>query len=161
MFTALYNGAKFSLESSYGIDVNSIFENSGTVYMDRGMLENAGMITNKKTGEIGINHNPENTINNKINGVITNYGIIYTGHELNNNEGALIDNKTEGRIGAGLMRPTMPRTASKLNIFEPITFPMANSCSPFKTPATEAANSGSEVPRATIVRPIVKSLTPN
>ena len=27
LFTALYNGAKFSLESSYGRDVNSIFEN--------------------------------------------------------------------------------------------------------------------------------------
>ncbi len=47
-----------------------------------------------------------------------------------------------------------------LKIFEPITFPIAISVCFFLAATSEAASSGSDVPRATIVKPIKTSLKP-
>ena len=54
-----------------------------------------------------------------------------------------------------------PTTASVLNKFEPMILPKAKSFSPLRAAAIELASSGSDVPMATIVRPISKSLTPS
>ena len=53
-----------------------------------------------------------------------------------------------------------PITTQILNILLPTTFPIAKSYSPFLVAATEVTNSGSDVPRATIVKAIIFSLTP-
>lgn len=58
------------------------------------------------------------------------------------------------------MVPAMPTTASVLKRLEPMTLPRAMSCSPFRAAITDDANSGSEVPIATMVRPMIMSLTP-
>ncbi len=59
----------------------------------------------------------------------------------------------------GAIAPAMPTTANRLNIFEPTSLPMAISCSPLRAAITEADSSGSEAPRATMVRPIAKLRT--
>ena len=68
---------------------------------------------------------------------------------------------SSGTLFIGAITTAIPITAKRLNIFDPTTFPIAISCSPFRAAITEAASSGKEVPRATIVKPIIKSLTPN
>ena len=60
----------------------------------------------------------------------------------------------------GWIMPGMPMTASILNMFEPITLPMAMSASSFLTAVMDAASSGKLVPIAIIVRPMIKSLRP-
>ena len=54
-----------------------------------------------------------------------------------------------------------PNTKKTLNRLEPITLPMAISGFFFKAATTEVANSGSEVPMATSVKPIIDSPTPS
>ena len=54
-------------------------------------------------------------------------------------------------------RPTTPRVLKRL---EPMTLPSARSSSPLRAAATDEASSGSEVPTATMVRPMIRSLTP-
>ena len=53
-----------------------------------------------------------------------------------------------------------PKIRRILKIFEPITLPTAISLSPFFAAIIEVTNSGSDVPKATIVRPIKASLRP-
>ena len=53
----------------------------------------------------------------------------------------------------GLMVAESPSTQKMLKTLEPITFPMAKSVFPFRTATTAVANSGNEVPIATIVNP--------
>jgi len=48
-----------------------------------------------------------------------------------------------------------------LKVLLPTTFPTAMSRCPFTAAATDAATSGSEVPAATIVRPMTSSDTPS
>src|SRR5690606_35293336 len=54
-----------------------------------------------------------------------------------------------------------PSTDIRLKIFEPTTLPTAMSRSPRLAATTEVASSGSEVPMASTVRPIINSLTPS
>jgi len=53
-----------------------------------------------------------------------------------------------------------PITNRMLNKLDPITFPKARSLLPFFAETTEVMSSGSEVPRATTVRPMSDSLIP-
>ena len=66
-----------------------------------------------------------------------------------------INDISEVTIKAGIAR-----TATVLNMFEPIMLPTTISCCFFIALVIETANSGTLVPRATIVRPIIKSGTP-
>ena len=52
-------------------------------------------------------------------------------------------------------------TLNILKIFEPTMLPTAISVSFFKAAEIEAASSGKLVPKATIVTPIIRSLTPH
>ena len=61
----------------------------------------------------------------------------------------------------GAIVPEIPTTIVVLNRFEPITLPNASACSFFFTAAMHEASSGSDVPIATIVSPIMRSLTPS
>ena len=54
-----------------------------------------------------------------------------------------------------------PRTKRLLKMVLPTILLTAISESPFRTPMTETASSGSEVPTATMVTPIMNSLMPN
>ena len=54
----------------------------------------------------------------------------------------------------------IPKTANILNKFDPITFPRIISNSFFLIATSEVDNSGAEVPKATIVNPIIVLLTP-
>jgi len=56
--------------------------------------------------------------------------------------------------GIGLIAPLTPRIKSKLKILEPIIFPATNSGSRFNAADADAANSGSDVPIATMVAAI-------
>ena len=62
--------------------------------------------------------------------------------------------------GILVMSPDIPTTKRILNILLPTTFPTAISALPFLAAVTDVNNSGSDVPRATTVRPIKRSLTP-
>ena len=68
--------------------------------------------------------------------------------------------RTKPSMVKGLIAPATPTTAVELNRFEPMTLPMAISCSPFLAARIDEANSGSDVPTATMVKPMTKSLTP-
>ena len=46
----------------------------------------------------------------------------------------------------GLIAPEMPRINSRLNIFEPTTFPIARPVSPFLAATIDVTNSGRDVP---------------
>ena len=61
---------------------------------------------------------------------------------------------------AGEMAQARPTTASVLKKLDPTMLPRTNSFSPRLAEATALASSGSEVPMAIIVRPIIRSLTP-
>ncbi|MEM6655215.1 MAG: hypothetical protein AAF596_05370 [Planctomycetota bacterium] len=54
----------------------------------------------------------------------------------------------------------MPSTPSTLRMLLPTTLPTARSRFPLRTAASDAASSGSEVPIATTVRPITRSVMP-
>ena len=60
-----------------------------------------------------------------------------------------------------LITEPMPTINKILNILDPTTFPIAMLSSPFLIAVTDVTSSGSDVPTATIVRPISVSLTPN
>jgi hypothetical protein len=60
----------------------------------------------------------------------------------------------------GDIKPANGKTAKILNIFDPIIAPTAISLSPFMILTIEVTTSGKLVPIATIVRPIITSLTP-
>ena len=64
-------------------------------------------------------------------------------------------------ISIGQIAAVVPRMASMLNTLLPITLPMAMAELPFFAATTLVANSGSEVPHATIVSPITPWLTPS
>ena len=64
------------------------------------------------------------------------------------------------RIWSGEITADIPRIKRILNIFEPIAFPRASALSPFRVATMEVTSSGSDVPIATIVRPIKFWLTP-
>lgn len=67
------------------------------------------------------------------------------------------------RIGLytiGFITELKPRTQNKLKIFDPITAPTAMSVCFLYAATAEAANSGNDVPMATIVRPISSSDKP-
>jgi len=59
------------------------------------------------------------------------------------------------------MMVVIPRTKRMFAIFDPTTLPITISDCPAKTAAIEEANSGKEVPNATIVTPIIKGEIPN
>ena len=61
---------------------------------------------------------------------------------------------------AGATTEASPSTLRMLKILLPTTFPTAMSRSPRKAATTEVATSGSEVPAATIVSPMISSETP-
>ena len=55
---------------------------------------------------------------------------------------------------------TIPKTRQTFATLEPTTFPITISVSPANTAATDAANSGKEVPNATIVTPMINGEIP-
>ena len=61
----------------------------------------------------------------------------------------------------GAIRPAIPTTPKVLKRLEPKTLPKARACCPFLAAANEAASSGTEVPKAKMVKPMSKSLTPS
>ena len=61
----------------------------------------------------------------------------------------------------GEMRAVIPRISRVLNMFEPITFPIAISAFPCMEERKLTTISGAEVPIPTIVSPITNSLIPN
>ena len=60
----------------------------------------------------------------------------------------------------GITRAVQPVIISILKIFEPTTLPMAIPELPLSAETMLITSSGAEVPKATIVRPITRSLTP-
>ena len=62
---------------------------------------------------------------------------------------------------SGVMEAEQPSTKNILKRLLPMTFPMAISGFFFKAATMEVASSGSDVPPATSVRPMMDSLTPN
>ena len=60
----------------------------------------------------------------------------------------------------GIIIDDVPRTNKILNILLPTIFPMARSSFPFLAAVMDVASSGSEVPKATTVRPIILLLIP-
>ena len=67
---------------------------------------------------------------------------------------------TSGSIAKGEIMAAMPITPKKLKKFEPMTVPSAMSVLFFRADAIDAASSGSDVPMATIVSPMISSETP-
>ena len=65
----------------------------------------------------------------------------------------------KSRIGE--IKPVIPRMARILKTLEPTTLPMAMPLCPLRADMMEVASSGSDVPPATIVRPMMASDTPN
>ena len=61
----------------------------------------------------------------------------------------------------GVIKADVPTTNKMLKILLPTIFPIAMSAFPFFAAMTEVNNSGKDVPRATIVSPIKRSLIPN
>ena len=61
----------------------------------------------------------------------------------------------------GRITAAAPNTKPRLKMLEPIILPIAISFSPFLAATKEVTNSGSDVPSATMVRPINDSLKPN
>ena len=61
----------------------------------------------------------------------------------------------------GITRATHPIIMRILKILLPTTFPIANSALPLIADNELITNSGADVPKATIVRPITRSLTPH
>ena len=62
--------------------------------------------------------------------------------------------------GSGLMSAVIPNIQKTLKMFDPIAFPIARSVCPWRIADTVVASSGSDVPIATMVRPIILSLNP-
>ena len=60
----------------------------------------------------------------------------------------------------GLIIAEIPTTINEFKILDPTILPNARAVSPFLAAITEEASSGKEVPIATTVKPINKSLTP-
>mgnify|MGYP007080494970 FL=1 len=54
-----------------------------------------------------------------------------------------------------------PKIRAMLDIFDPITVPIANASVPLNTEEIPTNISGADVPNAIIVKPIVSSLSPN
>ena len=65
-----------------------------------------------------------------------------------------------GLYSIGITKLLIDKIKRILKIFEPITFPIAISLFLFVAATIEVTNSGNEVPAATIVNPIIFSLTP-
>ena len=65
-----------------------------------------------------------------------------------------------GSNSTGLIIALIPKTHSKLNILDPMTFAIAISVFFLYAAIAEVTSSGNEVPIATIVSPIKASLTP-
>ena len=65
-----------------------------------------------------------------------------------------------GSTGTEEIKEVIPIIASKLNIFDPIKFPKTTSAFFLTKAINVVANSGSDVPIATNVRPTTASLTP-
>ena len=61
----------------------------------------------------------------------------------------------------GVIKEDTPSINRMLKMFEPTTFPTARSFSPFLAATTDVTSSGSDVPSATMVRPINVWLHPN
>ena len=62
--------------------------------------------------------------------------------------------------GRSIITLVIPRMNRILKRLLPTIFPMARSTSPFRAAVTEVMSSGSDVPNATIVRPMILSETP-
>ncbi|MNG01939.1 hypothetical protein D3C84_849410 [compost metagenome] len=62
--------------------------------------------------------------------------------------------------GDGAISAVTPSTPSRLNRLLPITLPTAISRSPRSAAINEVANSGRDVPMATMVRPMIRSDNP-
>lgn len=56
----------------------------------------------------------------------------------------------------GWIKAVMPSTRARLQMFDPITFPMAMSGLPLMADCKLINNSGAEVPKATMVRPTTR-----
>ena len=74
--------------------------------------------------------------------------------------GRSLRNKSRLQI-TGVTNIVVPNMASVLKILLPITFPNAISLLPFMADTVLTTNSGNEVPKATIVSPIIKVETLN
>ena len=68
--------------------------------------------------------------------------------------------KISDDISVGFNIPARPKTPNKLNKSLPIKLPIAIPCLPLMAADTEVANSGADVPAATIVTAITQSDTP-
>ncbi len=67
---------------------------------------------------------------------------------------------TSRATSIGVISAASPTTPSVLNRLEPTTLPSTRSCSPRRRALIEEASSGKEVPTATTVNPMIRSLTP-
>jgi len=63
--------------------------------------------------------------------------------------------RSSAGVALGCIKAGIESTANRLNIFEPITLPIAKSCAFLRTAAIDAANSGKLVPIAIMVKPII------
>ena len=63
-------------------------------------------------------------------------------------------------MDTGSITAVIPRMKRALNMFEPITLPIAISALPCMAPVRLTTSSGQDVPKPTIVRPMTNSLTP-
>ena len=63
-------------------------------------------------------------------------------------------------ISRTAITPEIPKTNPMLAMLDPTMFPIINPVLPLNAATIEEANSGSDVPNATIVKPIRKSETP-
>jgi hypothetical protein len=61
----------------------------------------------------------------------------------------------------GLIKAEIPRINARLHMFEPTIFPSAISELPRNADVVDTINSGAEVPKATIVRPITRGESDN
>ena len=68
--------------------------------------------------------------------------------------------KISWEMTEGFIIPARPRTPSKLNRSLPIKLPTAIQCRPFIAAETEVANSGADVPAATMVTAMTQSEMP-
>jgi hypothetical protein len=63
-------------------------------------------------------------------------------------------------VGMAIMVAGIPKASRTLAIFEPITFAEASSPTPVVTDLTPTISSGDEVPKATMVKPMINPETP-
>ena len=84
----------------------------------------------------------------------------HTNNSTAETKATIVSSKKEFGYGTSCIRLVVPSTNNMLKTLLPTIFPIAISACPFLAAVIDVISSGSEVPKATIVRPIILSLTP-